>query len=373
MSISKIVREDIKKLKPYIPGKHMDELKRELGITQIIKLASNENPLGPSRRAVEAGTEALKNGNLYPDSYCFYLKRTLAEKLGVDSSNILVGNGSDEIIKLLGETFLSKGDEVVTPSPSFSEYIFASNLMGAEVITVELEDFKINLSKMHEAITEKTKLVFICNPNNPTGTIVTKKELEKFLDILPDHVVVVMDEAYHEYVSDSEYPNGIDYINSGKKVIVLRTFSKIYGLAGLRIGYAVASSELIQWITRVKEPFNVNSVAQHAAIESLKDEDHVSKSKKLIHEEKQYLYKRLDEMGLFYIPTHTNFILIDVETDSNWVFNELLKKGIIIRTGDIFNLPTFIRVTIGTRIQNKKFLDELAQILKRVSKKARAF
>ncbi|MDI3533869.1 MAG: histidinol-phosphate aminotransferase [Thermosediminibacterales bacterium] len=361
--VEKLARKSIFNIKPYIPGKHIDELKRELGLSEIIKLASNENPLGPSPLAIKSMSKAIHEVSFYPDSYNYYLKEALSEKLSVKRENLIIGNGSDEIIKLIAEAFLEEGDEIITGYPSFSEYIFAGKLMSAECILVDLNNYRLDLEQMFKKISPKTKLVFICNPNNPTGSIVTKQELDDFMNKLPENVIVVIDEAYHEYVMSSDYPDSLKYVKEGKNVIVLRTFSKIYGLAGLRIGYGIANPELIECINRVKEPFNVNMIAQVAAVESLKDRDHVEKSRQLVNAEKKYLYEQFESIGLEWVDSETNFILVDTGTDSTKLFHELLKLGIIIRSGEIFGLPNHIRVTIGTREQNEKFINALKSLL----------
>lgn len=364
------VRKEILQLKPYIPGKHMEELKRELGINEIIKLASNENPLGPSKRSIEAMKRAAETAHIYPDSYNYHLKKALAEKYNLREKQLILGNGSDELIKLIAETFLAEGDEIIMPDPSFSEYEFASTLMGAQCIKVPTKDFRVDVNAIRAKIGPRTKLVFLCNPNNPTGTIVTRKEMDEFIDCLPGGTILVLDEAYCEYVTSDDYPDGIEYIRQGKDVIVLRTFSKVYGLAGLRIGYGISSEEIIDMIQRVKEPFNVNSIAQAGALESLKDEIQITRSREMVEKGKKYLYHALTHMGLTYVPTEANFLLINVNRDSQEVFQELLKRGVIIRTGDIFDLPDYIRVTIGTMEQNERFISALKEVLLKLTNSA---
>lgn len=363
MELSKLIRKNILQIKPYIPGKPIEDVERELGLTNVIKMASNENPLGPGKAAIEALQKGAAKVHLYPDGNCYYLKKALAQKHGVEADNIIVGNGSDEILKMLGETFLNQGDQCIMADPTFSEYGFVATLMDAESISIPLKDFKHDLARMKERITEKTKLVFICSPNNPTGNIVTKAELDEFFLGLPDNIIVVLDEAYHEYVESPNYYDSLAYLKAGKRVIILRTFSKIYGLGGLRIGYGIASQEMIDLLNRVREPFNVNQLAQVAALAALEDQEHVEKSLEVNREGKEFLSNKFTEMGLFYIPTETNFILVQIGIDSKTFFQEMLKRGIIIRTGDIFGLPDFIRVTIGTPEQNQRFIENTALIL----------
>ncbi|MBC7074889.1 MAG: histidinol-phosphate transaminase [Syntrophomonadaceae bacterium] len=363
--ISKKARSEIFKLKPYVPGKPIEEVKRELGLEDIIKIASNENPLGPSPQALKAVQENLNQIHFYPDSNCYHLKKKLSSFTGIEEEGILVGNGSDELLKLIAETFLNRGDEVVFAVPSFVEYEFTAVIMGAECITVPLVGFKHDLRAMREAVSDKTKIIYICNPNNPTGTIVDADEVDDFMAHIPDDVLVIFDEAYYEYVENRNYANSLKYIKDNRNVITLRTFSKVYGLAGLRIGYALTTPFIAQAVERVTEPFNVNMLAQLAAIAALDDQEHVEKSRQMNFEGKQYLYSEFDKMGLNYIETDANFIFVDTGKDSQEVFGELLRKGIIVRTGDIFGFPTFIRVTIGTQEENARFIDGLRGVLER--------
>lgn len=356
-------REHIMAIKPYVPGKPVEEVERELGISGVIKLASNENPLGPPPSSIAILKEMADKVATYPDGNCYYLKNALADFIGVTPANLIVGNGSDEIIKFIAEAFLDEGDEMIMADPSFSEYDFAAKIMGGRTIPVPTKKLTHDLDAMAAAVTEKTKLVFVCNPNNPTGTIVGKAEVDAFLDKLPQGVITVFDEAYFEYVTDEDYPQTLDYIHAGRDVIVLRTFSKIYGLAGLRIGYGVAKPELLGMLNRVREPFNVNMLAQAAALAALNDGDHVVRSRELNDEGKVYLGGEFDRLGLPYMPTHANFIWVQVKADSQQVFSKMLRRGVIVRTGDIFGHPDVIRVTIGTPEQNRRFIAALEEVL----------
>lgn len=362
-SLSRFVRNCLHDLKPYVPGKPIEEVKRELGLEHVIKLASNENPIGASEASKEATRNALDNSHIYPDGNCFELKQALANYLKVSTEELIVGNGSDEIIKLLAEAVLNQGDEVIAPTPSFSEYWFAATVMNAYVTGVPLKaDFTYDVDAMIAAVTPKTKLMFLCSPNNPTGTYLSKMELEKILNSIPKDIIVAVDEAYYEYANAEDYPSGIDYINS-HRVIALRTFSKIYGLAAYRVGYGVASKELIHYINRVREPFNVNSFAQAAATAALTDEKHVEKSRAVVEQGKEMLYQVFDELDLKYIPTQGNFVFVDTKKNSKDVFTKLLHRGVIIRTGDIFGHPTYIRVTFGTKEENETFIKEFKEVL----------
>ncbi|MDH7576361.1 MAG: histidinol-phosphate transaminase [Bacillota bacterium] len=357
-------RRAIFNLNPYVPGKPVEEVERELGISGVIKLASNENPLGPSPLALEALQRAIARVNFYPDSNCFYLKRVLAAHLGCREENLIIGNGSDELLKLIAETFLEREDEVIFAHPSFSEYEFASKIMEANCISVPVkEDLTHDLEAMAKKIGPRTKLIFICNPNNPTGTIVTQEELQAFFAGISPDILIIVDEAYHEYVTDPLYPNSLQFVEEGRNVIILRTFSKIYGLAGLRIGYGISRPEIIALINRVREPFNVNLLAQEAARAGLEDKDHLKRSRDMVLEGKEYLYKAFQKMGLKYVPTHANFVFVNVFRDSREVFPALLREGVIVRTGDIFGYPTYIRVTIGTPQENERFIAGLERVL----------
>jgi histidinol-phosphate aminotransferase len=358
-----IYRQTIMSIKPYVPGKPVEEVERELGISDVIKLASNENPLGPSPAAMQALHELVPKVSAYPDGNCYYLKNALAAQLGFGAENLIVGNGSDEIIKLIAEAFLEPGEEAVVADPTFSEYDFAVKVMGGKTITVPAVNMTHDLPSMAAAVTERTKLVFVCNPNNPTGTIVRRAEVGKLLDSLPEGVIVVFDEAYYEYVADREYPQTLEYVRQDRDVIVLRTFSKIYGLAGLRVGYGVARPELIGYLSRVKEPFNVNMPAQAAALAALGDNEHLARSRALNAKGKAFLTTEFTRLGLTFAPTEANFLWVNIAADCRKVFAELLRRGIIVRTGDIFGAPDTIRVTIGTPEQNRRLVSTLHEVL----------
>jgi histidinol-phosphate aminotransferase len=362
--VDDLARRTVFSISPYVPGKPIEEVQREFGVFDVIKMASNENPLGPSPLAVEAMRGCLSEVGFYPDGNCYYLKQDLAASLGCSEDQLIIGNGSDEILKMIAETFLNPGEEVVFAHPSFSEYEFVSRIMDATPVAVPVDDsFTHDLKKIAAKISGRTKLVFICNPNNPTGTIVTGNDLEAFLDAVPEHVLVVLDEAYHEYVTDPAYPDSLSYVKEGRRLIFLRTFAKIYGLAGLRIGYGVSSSGVISLINRVKEPFNVNYLAQEAARAALRDTDHLRRSRELVESGKGFMYEALDGLGLKYVPTEGNFIFMDTGADSRELFPALLREGVIVRTGDIFGYPNFIRVTIGTPEQNQRFIQVLQKVL----------
>jgi histidinol-phosphate aminotransferase len=350
-------------LRPYSPGKPIEDVKRELGITgEIVKLASNENPLGPCPSSIQAVQNRLMSTHMYPDAACIDLANVIATKLGVDTNHLLFGNGSDECIHLLGLTFLEEGDEVVTGQPTFVLYEAAATLAGAKRIGVALTegDLRHDAKAMVAAFTEKTRLVIIANPHNPTGSIITKSDVDYILEHLPSRAYLVLDEAYVDYIdTDSDFPFAIDYIKAGRPVISLRTFSKLYGLAGFRVGYAVGAPDVIASMQKPRSPFNVNILAQTAAIAASGDDAFVVESKKVNADGMSQLTAGAEALGMSVVPSHANFILIDTKRPCREVYDSLLRDGIIVRTGDIFGLPTMLRVTIGTERQNAKFLDAL--------------
>ncbi len=358
------VPDEIASLVPYPPGKPIEELERELGISGSIKLASNENPLGPSRKAVEALSKAFSDIHRYPDGSCYYLKKGLSKHLGVAEQMLIIGNGSNEIIELLLRTYLKAGDEVVMAEPSFAVYPLVVQAAGGRAVKVPLDgDLRHDLKRMAEAITGKTKIVFIANPNNPTGTIVTKDELEGFMEAVPGDVIVCIDEAYYEYVRSPDYPDTLGLIKGGRAVLLLRTFSKIYGLAGLRVGYGVAPAELVDYMNRVRQPFNVNSLAQKAALAALDDREHVERSRENNLKGLEFLFQELDKLGLECVPTEANFFLIKVG-DGEGVYRALLKKGVIVRPMKGYGMEEYIRVTVGLPEENRRFLAALGEVIK---------
>lgn len=356
LDIEKMIRACIEKIPPYIPGKPIEEVERELGLNGVIKMASNENPLGPSKEVRQAIINSLDKVSYYPDANNYYLKKALADELEVKEEQIIVGSGLDDVNRILAETVLKPTDEVVIPQPTFSMYETVTLLMGAKPVLVKGSGLGNDLSAMAAAVTKKTKLIFICNPNNPTGTIVKKDELQEFLRGLSRNILVVIDEAYSDFADDPEFPNGIDLLKAGyDNIIVYRTFSKIHGMAGLRLGFAVASPELIRNMLKVKDPFNVNLLAQTAGLAALKSKKHILLSKELVQMGRRFFYKELDELGIEYLPTQANFILINWGRDSREIYEFLLQNGIIVRPTHSFGLPNYFRVTFGTAEQNDRF------------------
>ena len=363
MKKNNLIRKGILDLKPYIPGKPIEEVKRELGLKEIIKLASNETSVGPSPLAIEAIKKEVQNINLYPEATSRLLREKLVCKLKVDKEMIIVGNGADDIIDLIGMAFINEDDEALTGETTFPAYETAVKIMGGKLILIKLKDFRFDLEEIAQRVNNKTKIIFLCNPNNPTGTIVTKEEVNNFINDIPEDIIVVFDEAYYDYVEDKEYPDSLSYVLEGKNVIILRTFSKIAGIAGVRIGYAIAKPELISYLRRVVNPFTTNRLAQVAALASLDDEEHYKKVLQSNQEGKKYLYGELNKLGLFYVPTETNFIFIDLKEDADIVFEKLLRKGVIIRPGKIYGCPNFIRVTIGNDYENKRFIQAIKEVM----------
>lgn len=352
-------------IKPYVPGKPVEEVERELGLTDVIKLASNENPLGPSPLAVKALENTWRRLHHYPDGNCFYLKEALAAKLQLDPEQLLFGNGSDEILGLLCQTYINPGDEGLTVQPTFSEYEFALRVMGGKPRYVPLQgkDFAFDPEVLAAALNERTRLIFLSNPNNPTGSMLSRGDLEILCERLPGGVLVVLDEAYYEFARDPEYPDSVELLRQGYPVVVLRTFSKVYGLAGLRIGYGAAPVPVAADLHRAREPFNVNTAAQVAARAALEDRDHVERSLQLVLEGRQQIQSGLAQLGLQAVPTQANFYFVDLKRDCQAVFKRLLHRGVIVRTGDIFGFPTYIRVSYGTAAQNDRFLEALSAVL----------
>ena len=351
------IPEGIASLIPYPPGKPIEELERELGISGSIKLASNENPIGPSAKAIEAVRKELAGLNRYPDGSNFYLKRRLSERLNVNEDMIFTGNGSNEVIELLMRTFLKPGDSVVMGSPSFAVYPLVTQAAGCEAIQVPLKaDLTYDIERMASAITDTTRIVFIANPNNPTGTMLGTGEFKAFMDTVPEGVIICMDEAYFEYVTSGDYPDSLSYVREGRPVVVMRTFSKIYGLAGLRAGYGVGPADIIDYMNRVRQPFNMNTLAQAAALAALDDTEHIEKSLENNRDGLKYLSGEFSAMGLECVPTEANFFLVKVG-DGGKVYDGLLKRGVIVRPMAGYGLGEYIRVTVGLPAENRRLID----------------
>jgi len=359
----KLVREGVEGLVPYPPGKPIEELERELGISGSIKLASNENPLGPSPLAVQAIKDHLEKLNRYPDGSGYYLKSKLSEKYHLPLDRILLGNGSNELIELIVRTFLSEGDHAIQAFPTFLVYEKIVTGAGGEMTSVPLSDFRIDLGGIHHAIRPETKLIFINNPNNPSGSVLGREDLVAFLTDIPKDIVVALDEAYIEFVTDKSAADGIDILDAHPFLIALRTFSKLYGLAGLRIGYGFGPKRIIDYMNRVRQPFNANALAQAAAMAALDDAPFVTETLETVREGLAYLYHALATMDIEYVPTQTNFFLIKVPGGGKKTYESLLREGVIIRAMDSYGLPDYIRVCVGLPEENQRFIESLKRVL----------
>lgn len=352
-------------IKPYVPGKPMEELEREMGIRDSVKLASNENPLGPPARVVReiindlTSTPNSVSLNRYPDGGGYYLKQALAQRLAVSEDAIILGNGSNELIDIAVRTFLQPGEDAVMATPSFVVYPLSTQAQGANPIQVPLKDFAHDLEKMADAITPNTKIVFISNPNNPTGTMNTAEEFGKFMKRIPEGVLVIVDEAYYEYVTAPDYPDSMSYLRDGRDILILRTFSKMYGLAGLRIGYGIGQQNIVAEMNKLRPPFNTSSLAQKAARWALEDEDHLRRTREINQEGKRYLYEALDSMNVAYVPTEANFIYMPLKQSAQTLYTALLEQGVIVRPVG----QSEIRVTIGLPEENKRFIDALKTVM----------
>lgn len=354
----------IRDLVPYPPGKPIEEVEREYGISGSVKLASNESPLGPSPRAVEAAKRVAGNIHRYPDGSGYYLKRRLAEKHSVKPENIILGNGSNEVIDLVARAFIGRGDEAVMGDAAFIVYQLVTQAVGGKKVVVPLRDYTHDLVAMAAAVTERTRVVFVANPNNPTGTIVSREDLDAFFGNIPDDVLVVMDEAYHEYASRcEEYEDSMSRLREKNNLIVLRTFSKAYGLAGLRVGYGVASAEVISILERIRQPFNVNSVALAAAEAALDDKDHIRRGLDVNEEGMSYLVRELEEMGLTCVRSFANFILFDAARDGEEMYGDLLRRGVIVRPMRGYGLANHLRVTVGLPEENERFIEAMKECM----------
>ena len=359
------VPEYIRSLIPYEPGKPIEEVEREYGISNSVKLASNENPLGPSPKALSAIREKLDQLNLYPDGDCFYLKQGLARKLGVAPERLIFGNGSNEIIELAARTFMRLGDEAVMAEQAFVVYQLIVQAVGGRSRAVPLKNFTHDLPALADAISPRTRLVFLANPNNPTGTIFRRDEWERFLAKVSRDVLLIVDEAYFEYVEDAAYPNSLRYHAGGRALLTLRTFSKLYGLAGLRIGYGIGSEELVSLMQRVRQPFNVNAPAQWAALAALDDAEHVQRSLDVNRRGLAYFQDEFRRLGLDFVPSHANFVLLRVGKGHE-VFQQLLQQGVIVRPMAGYRFPEHVRVTVGTMDENRKFIAALENVIRSI-------
>jgi histidinol-phosphate aminotransferase len=354
----------VQNLNPYLPGKPPEELERELGLTNVVKLASNENPMGPSEKVLSALQKSLSGLSLYPDSGGYKLKHALSKKFGFSPEQVTLGNGSNDVLELIGRGYLNPADEVIYSEFSFVVYSLVTQATGAKPIVTPAKSWGNDLDAMLKAITDKTRIIFIANPNNPTGTWLTKQEITSFLDAVPENVLVVLDEAYTEYVDEANFPDGLSLLSSYQNLIVTRTFSKAYGLAGLRIGYAVSNTEIANILSRVRQPFNVNNLALVAAEAALDDDEYLSKSFALNKAGMALYQAELKRLGLNYIPSVGNFITVELENDAAPVYQAMLEEGVIVRPVANYGMPKHLRISIGLDAENKRCIEVLERVIK---------
>jgi len=355
------LRTNVLQMTPYSPGKPVEEVKRELGLDRVVKLASNENPFGPSPKAIAAVADAARQMHIYPDAAAHDLKAKIAQKYQISPHEVLLGNGSDELIHLLGVMFLNEEDEVIVAKPSFARHDAAAHLSAGKLVGVPVDaDFRHDLDAMADAVTDRTRLIFVANPHNPTGTIVRRDAFERFLDRIPAHVAVVLDEAYHEFAADvPDLPNSLDYVRAGRNVIGLRTFSKAYGLAGIRVGFGFATPEVVDAYHRAREPFNVNCLAQAAAIAALEDDAHLELTVRNNSDGLEALRRSFEAVGAKVVDSHANFGYADMGRPATEIFQQLLRRGVIVRAGAHVGHPNCLRVSVGTPEEMEIFDREL--------------
>lgn len=364
--VDRIITPCVLNIPPYVPGKPVAELKRELGIADALKMASNENPLGPSPLAMQAIQDHCASVHVYPESSAPGLRLALAERFGIAPHQVILGNGSDEIMQMVAHVFIGPETEAVVVANTFSMYRICVESFGGKVVQVPLNGYRYDLDAMASAVTDRTRVIFLTIPNNPTGTIVSRQEFDSFLSKLPrSGLILVLDEAYREYVETLDCPTGVDYLEGAPPVLVLRTFSKIYGLAGIRVGYGFGPPWLIELLNRVRLPFNVNSVAQAAAMAALNDIAHVERSLQITREGKAFLMKELEALGCTVIPSEANFLCFCVGNHAKLLYEDMLRQGIIVRHLASFGMEDCIRVTVGTQEQNYRFLEALKQAIRR--------
>ena len=362
-SVWELANPQLQDLAVYEPGKPIEETARELGVdpSTIIKLASNENPLGPSPKALQAMRTALEDAHLYPDGSGFYLRKALAAKLRLAPEAIILGNGSNEVIEFLGHAFLNPGDDVITCQYAFIVYKLLATAFGVRTIETPSPDYQQNLDATLDAITAKTRIIFIPNPNNPTGTLISQRDIDRFMSRIPNSIIVVFDEAYFEFLDDP--PDTLRFVREGRNVVVLRTFSKIHGLAGIRIGYAIAPPEMAEVLHKTRQPFNVNSIAHAGAIAALDDEAHLRETKRVIDEGRAYLQEQLAEMQVSFVPAVANFLMVNVGNGCA-VFQKLLQRKIIVRPLKGYGLPEWVRISVGTMEQNRQLIAALRDVMR---------
>lgn len=356
-------RKALDSIASYVPAKSLQKIQEELGLERIIRLAANENTLGCSPKVEEAIKENFHKIFLYPDGLCKELRDELSKQLGINENKLIFGNGSFELLSLIAQAFIEEGEESIVPEPSFGWYKVVTLSMGGKIVSIPLKNHKIDLDDVKKSITNKTKVIWLCNPNNPTGTFFEKEELESLLKDVPKNIVVVLDEAYVEFVTEKSYPNSLELIDKYPNVIALRTFSKVYGLASLRVGYGIANPKFIDSINRIRLPINVNATAQIAALASLKDRGFKELVQNNNEEQKRFYYEFFEKLNLEYIPSQTNFVMVNTEKDSVRVVEEVLKRGVSLRPGLEFGMPTWLRISIGKPEENRLATEILEDVL----------
>ena len=359
MDLKKIVNKGINDLSPYEPGKPIEDLERELGIKNAVKLASNENPVGPSPRVLQSIENILKNTHRYPDGNATKLKEVIGRKFSVKPNQVTIGNGSNDIIEFIARSFLGTDDSAIYSEHAFAVYPLVVKAVGAEGIEVPAKNFSHDLDAMLDSIKSNTKIIFIANPNNPTGSFIGRAEILKFLDKVPEDIIVLLDQAYFDYSSFEDSDVDFDVLNNYPNLVMSRSFSKAYGLAGFRIGYSVSSEDIANYLNRVRQPFNANSLALFAAEQAIEDEEFMKKCLQLNLEQKKVLYKGLESLGFHCLPSKGNFISFDCKEDSTGLFNRLLSQGVIVRTLGVYKMPNFLRVSVGLPEENLIFLEKL--------------
>lgn len=361
---SNLFKKELANLPTYVPGKPIEEVKKELGLTVVHKLASNENPLGPSAKAIKRIKEAADFVNIYPDATATELRKEIAKVYDLDYTNVIVGNGGEQVIQMIAQTFINEGDEAIMADTTFGLYASSVALMGGKAIKVPLKNYKHDFETFVSKVNNKTKLIYVCNPNNPLGNIMNKEDVKYLLENIPEEIVVVFDEAYYHYARiNGEYPDSLEILKKRPNTIILRTFSKVAGIAGVRVGFALTSEKIAMEMTKVKGVFNVNRLAQAAALGALEDADHINKTVELNYKTMKMMEDYCENKGLEYIKSNANFMFINIGVDSKEVFNKLMEKGVIIRGGFLWKWDSWIRVSTGTVEQIEYFIKALDEIL----------
>ncbi len=366
MDVKNIINRGLEKIRPYVPGTPIIEIARRYGIENPVKMNSNENPLGTSEKAIKRAKEYLNRINIYPDPESRRLRETIAKIYGVDINNVTVGSGGDEIFYYLAMAFINDLDEAIIPEITFPIYETAVNIMRGNVVKSKMDGLRIDLDDIIKKITSRTKLIFFCNPNNPTGDAIGHDDFEYFVKRIPEKVLIVVDEAYGDFNELDNFPDTLGlWKKKYKNIILVKTMSKSHGFAGLRVGYMIADHSITELINRIRLPFNITLISQEAAVEALMDNDFYNKTIDLIKRERRRYYNFFNEIGLKYLPSHTNYILVDVEDDASEITEKLIKRGIIVRNASSYGFPTYIRITIGTEEQNNKFMKIFKEIINR--------